>query len=72
MSEWFDNQNRPSRNFRKLRQERIEKANPRHKLTAKESKSLAKLQTIADKLKRGKTWKNVGYKREYEKTSSHR
>mgnify|MGYP003386933857 CR=1 FL=1 len=34
MSEWFDNQNQTSSSFRKLLQERIEKANPRRKLTA--------------------------------------
>ena len=39
--------------FRKLLQERIEKANPRRKLTIEEVKRLAKLETIADKLQRG-------------------
>ena len=29
MSEWFDNQKKSTGNFRKLLQERIEKANPR-------------------------------------------
>ena len=38
--------------FSKLLQERIEKANQRRKLTAEEAKRLAKLETIADKLKR--------------------
>ena len=51
MSEWYDNQKKPSSNFRKLLQERIEKANPRRKLTAEEDKRLAKLEAIADKLK---------------------
>jgi hypothetical protein len=37
-----------------LLQERIEKANPRRELTAEETKRLAKLEAIADKLKRGK------------------
>jgi len=41
-----------------LLQERIEKANPRRKLTVKEAKRLAKLETIADKLKRGENVQN--------------
>jgi len=41
-----------------LLKERIEKANPRRKLTAKETKRLAKLETIADKLKRGENVQN--------------
>ena len=57
MSEWYDNQ-KPSSNFCKLLQERIEKANPRRKLTAEETKRLAKLETIADKLKRGENVQN--------------
>lgn len=44
MSEWLDNHNKPSGSIRQLLQERIEKANPRHKLTADESKRLKKLQ----------------------------
>ena len=52
MSEWFDSQNKPSGNFRKLLKERIEKANPRSELTAEEAKRLAKLEAIAEKLKR--------------------
>ena len=39
-------------------QERFEKANPRRKLTVKEAKRLAKLETIADKLKRGENVQN--------------
>jgi hypothetical protein len=41
-----------------LLQERIEKANPRHDFTAKETKRLAKLEAIADKLKRGENVQN--------------
>ena len=52
MSEWFDNQKKPKSNLRKLLQERIEKANPRRNLTAEEAKRLAKLEGIADKLRR--------------------
>jgi hypothetical protein len=48
MSEWYDNQQQPSSNLRKLIQERIEKANPRRNLTAVEAKRLAKLEAIAD------------------------
>jgi len=52
MSEWLDNQRKPSSNFRKFLQERIEKANPRRKLTIEETKRLTKLVAIAKKLKR--------------------
>jgi tetratricopeptide (TPR) repeat protein len=66
MSEWLDNQKKASSNFRKFLQERIENTNPRRKLTTAETKRLAKLEGIADKLKRGenvqnrqlKTWLN--------------
>jgi len=37
MSEWHNSQKKPSGDFRKLLQERIEKANARRKLTAKET-----------------------------------
>jgi tetratricopeptide (TPR) repeat protein len=53
MSEWYDSQKKPSGNFRKLLQERIDKANPRRELTSEEQKRLARLEAIADKLKRG-------------------
>ena len=52
MSEWYDSQKQSIGNFRKLLQERIEKANPRRELTAKETKRFHKLKGIADKLKR--------------------
>ena len=52
MSEWLNNQNQSSNNFRSLLQERIEKANPRRNLTAEEAKRLVKLEAIAEKLKR--------------------
>ena len=58
MSEWLDSQKKPASNFRKLLQERIEKANPRRKLTIEEAKRLAKLETIADKLKREENVQN--------------
>ena len=55
LSERFDSQKKVSGNFRQLLQEKIDKANPRRKLTAEEIKRLNKLETIADTLKRGKT-----------------
>ena len=58
MSEWHDNQKKQGSDFRKLLQERIEKANPRRDLTADESKHLAKLEAIAVKLKRGENVQN--------------
>jgi hypothetical protein len=58
VSEWFDSQKKPRGNFRQLLQERIEKSNPRRKLTAEESKRLAKLEAIAYKLKRGENVQN--------------
>ena len=58
ISEWYDSQKNSSSNFRKLLQKQIEKANPRRKLTAEEAKRLAKLETIADKLKRGDNVQN--------------
>ena len=58
MSEWYDSQKQLSSNFRKLLQERIEQTNPRRKLSAEETKRFAKLETIADKLKRGENVQN--------------
>ena len=58
MHEWLDNQKKQSSSIRQLLQERIEKANPRRKLDADEAKRLAKLETIADKLKRGENVQN--------------
>lgn len=58
MSKWLDSQNKPGSNTRQLLQERIEKANPRRKLTTEETKRLYKLEAIADKLKRGENVQN--------------
>ena len=58
MNEWCDNQKKPSNNFRKLLEERIDKANPRRQLTSEETKRLAKLEAIAEKLKRGDNVQN--------------
>ena len=41
-----------------LLQKRIQKSNPRRKLTAEETKRLTKLEGIADKLKRGENAQN--------------
>ena len=58
MSERYNSQKKPIVDFRKLLQERIEKANLRRKLTTEEARRLAKLETIADKLKRGENVQN--------------
>jgi len=58
MSEWLDNQKKPSSNVRMLLQGRIEKANPRRELTTEETKRLKKLEGIADKLKCGENVQN--------------
>ena len=58
LSEWLNNQKQLNRNLRQLLQERIQKAYPRRKLTAEETKRLAKLEAIADKLKRGENVQN--------------
>ena len=58
MSGWYNNQKKPNSNFQKLLKERIEKTNPRRKLTTEEAKRLAKLEALADKLKRGKNVQN--------------
>lgn len=60
MSEWLNNQQKSSSNFRQLLQERIEKANPRRKLTTEETKRLNKLEGIADKIKRGENVQSSG------------
>jgi hypothetical protein len=58
MSVWFENQKKSSGNLSQLMQERIEKANPRRKLSAEEANRLKKLQVIADKLRRGENVQN--------------
>lgn len=75
MSEWNDNQNKQINNFRKLLQERLDKVNPRRKLAKDETTKLAKLEGIAEKLKRGEhvqnrqlqTWLNTD---EYEQIAA--
>ena len=58
MSEWYESQKKRSDKFCQLLQERFEKANPRRQLTALETKRLAKLEAIAEKLKRGENVQN--------------
>jgi hypothetical protein len=58
MSEWYDSQKKPRSNFRQLLQQHIEKTNPRRELTADEAKRLARLEAIADKLRRGENVQN--------------
>ena len=58
MSEWLDNQKQSISSIQKLLQERIDKANPRRELTIEEAKRLAKLEAIAEKLRRGENVQN--------------
>ena len=51
MNEWYDSQKKPNINFRKLPQERLDKANPRRTLIAEEQKRLAKLEGLVERLK---------------------
>lgn len=65
MSEWYDNQKKPSKGFRKALNERLEQTKQRRtNLSKEESTKLKKLEIIADKFKSGaivqnrqlKTW----------------
>jgi len=47
LSEWYDSQKQSSSYFHKLLKERIDKGNPRRKLTSEEAKRLAKLEASA-------------------------
>jgi len=58
MSEWYNSQKKPSSNFRKLLQERLDKVNPRRKLANDETTKLSKLEGIAKKLRRGENVQN--------------
>ena len=58
MGEWYNNQQTPIVDFRKLLQERIDKANPRRKLVKDETTKLVKLESIVEKLKRGENVQN--------------
>ena len=54
MSEWYNSQKKSNGNFRKLLQEHLDKVNLRRKLAKDETTKLAKLEGIAEKLKRRK------------------
>jgi hypothetical protein len=58
VSEWYDANEKPCCYFRKWLQEHIEKSDPSRELTAEEVKRLAKLEAIADKLRRGENVQN--------------
>jgi len=54
MSEWYDNQKKPSKGFRKALNERLEQTKQRRtNLSKEESTKLKKLELIADKFKSG-------------------
>ena len=58
MSELLDNRNQSISSIREMLQKRTEKSYPRRELTAEEAKRLAKLEAIAEKLKRGENVQN--------------
>ncbi len=58
MNEWYKNQKKYCSSFPQLLREKIDNANPRHELTAEETKRLKKLDAIAEKLKRGENVQN--------------
>ena len=72
MSEWLDSQRKPSSKFRKLLQGRIENANPRRTLSTEETKRLAKLEAMADKLKRRENVRIFSYKLGLAKASTYK
>jgi hypothetical protein len=58
LSEWYDSKKQSRSYFHKLLKERIDKGNPRRKLTSEEAKRLAKLEAIAKNLQRGENVQN--------------
>jgi hypothetical protein len=58
VSEWYNSKKKPTGNFRKLLQERLDKVNPLRTLTVEEAKRLSKLEAMAEKLKRGENVQN--------------
>jgi hypothetical protein len=58
MSEWQDMQKKPIVDFRKFLHERFDKTSPSRKLAKDETTNLAKLEGIAEKLKRGENVQN--------------
>ena len=58
MSEWSSSKKKSIVDFRELLQERLDKNNPRRKLAKDEATKLAKLEGIAEMLKRGENVQN--------------
>ena len=58
MSGWQDMQKKPIVDFRKFLQECFDKTSPRRQLAKDETTKLAKLEGIAEKLKRGENVQN--------------
>ena len=58
MGEWFDSQKKTNSGLQEFLRERIESQNPRRELTTEETKRLAKLEAIADKLRRRENVQN--------------
>ena len=58
MGEWLDSQKKTNSGLQEFLRERIESQNPRRELTTEETKRLAKLEAIADKLRRGENVQN--------------
>ena len=58
MRECFDSQKKTNSGLQEFLRERIESQNPRRELTTEETKRLAKLEAIADKLRRGENVQN--------------
>ena len=58
MGEWFDSQKKTNSGLQEFLRERIESQNPRRELTTEETKRLAKLEAIADKLRCGENVQN--------------
>jgi hypothetical protein len=58
MSEWYDSQRKSNSDFRQLLQERMDKANPRRRITSIETKRLNRLEAIAARLKRRENVQN--------------
>ena len=61
MGEWYESQKKRSNSNRKLLKERMESTNPRRELTTDKTKRLAKLEAMADKLKRGENVQSSGF-----------
>lgn len=59
MSEWYNNESKPSGNFRQLLQKRMEQSRPApYALNSEQQKRLSKLNSILEKLRRGENVQN--------------